>query len=172
MTNISREAVERIHQLIQPHKYQPAHQCQEIHDMIRALQARVEELEEALEAVTDISREAVERFDMAYKGGLGIAEMLAVPNGNYVRYSEYATLLARVEEQEAENAVLKKAAAEYFFTPEFERGRLQGLDEAVLAAKAQLLVQWMDPKSKEVETANLMKSAIIKAIEAIKEQSQ
>lgn len=42
MTKITKEAVDRIHQLIQPHRYQPAHQCQEIHDMLRALFARVE----------------------------------------------------------------------------------------------------------------------------------
>lgn len=45
MTSISKEAIDRIHQLIQPHRYQPAHQCQEIHDVIRTLFARVQELE-------------------------------------------------------------------------------------------------------------------------------
>lgn len=76
--------------------------------------------------MTDISKDAVERFEPEGRDDKGFGpgvEMVADASGEWVHYSDYVALLARVEELEAQTHDQFKAS--------FDRGVLQGLDEAV-----------------------------------------
>ena len=93
--------------------------------------------------MTDIGKDKVERFEPDVKRDLRdrlYGAMERQQNGDWVRYTEYATLSARVGELSAdfEDAVLhlhsyKKRVSELEVERDTarERGRLQGLDEAV-----------------------------------------
>lgn len=87
--------------------------------------------------MTNISKEAVERYsidifahtDDGDYWGLGPDE-----NGEWVKYSDYTALQARVEELEATH--VDNADAWNMVCKARANGRLQGLDEALTKAKA------------------------------------